>query len=135
MKRLFIALPLLVILGLIAAQCGPAPTPETVTVVETVVVEKVADRVRRGNGADVWLGIRAENIETLTAPAEGALPARVLVVEPLGSHNLLTVQVGDELLKVNTRADAAFEPGQDVWLRLLPDKIRWLDKTTGQALN
>jgi peptide/nickel transport system substrate-binding protein len=38
MKRLFIVLPIIVILSLMAAQCGAQP--ETVTVVETVVVEK-----------------------------------------------------------------------------------------------
>lgn len=35
----------LMVLGLIAAQCGAAPTPETVTVVETVVVEKEVEKV------------------------------------------------------------------------------------------
>ena len=33
------------VLGLIAAQCGPAPTPETVTVVETVVVKEEVEKV------------------------------------------------------------------------------------------
>jgi branched-chain amino acid transport system substrate-binding protein len=44
MKRLFFTFPMLLILGLIAAQCGPAQ-PETVTVVETVVVEKEVEVV------------------------------------------------------------------------------------------
>lgn len=39
MKRLLVVALMLLILGLIAAQCGPAQ-PETVTVVQTVVVEK-----------------------------------------------------------------------------------------------
>ncbi|MFQ5611239.1 MAG: ABC transporter substrate-binding protein [Anaerolineae bacterium] len=44
MKRLFVFLPLMIILSLIAAQCAPAPTPETVTVVETVEVEKIVTK-------------------------------------------------------------------------------------------
>jgi hypothetical protein len=46
----------------------------------------------------------------------------------------LTVQIGDEQLKVNSHADASFRAGQDIWLRLVPDKIRLLNKETGQAL-
>lgn len=42
---ILLAISLLTILGLVAAQCGAAPTPETVTVVETVVVEKEVEKV------------------------------------------------------------------------------------------
>jgi multiple sugar transport system substrate-binding protein len=40
LKKLTLLLVVFAVLALLAAQCGPAPTPETVTVVETVVVEK-----------------------------------------------------------------------------------------------
>ncbi len=93
-----------------------------------------AIRSRFPSGADVWLGIRAENIEVGDAPGNSALSGSVLVVEPLGSHNLLTVKVGDERIKVNTRANAVFQPGQPIWLRLAADKIRWLSQETGLAL-
>jgi len=83
----------------------------------------------------VLVGIRAENIETLSAPAEGTLQAMLLVVEPLGSHNLLTMQVGSERIKVNTDADFKAQPGQALWLRLSADKIRWIDKASGRALD
>ena len=83
---------------------------------------------------DVWLGIRAENIEPSASPIDGALSGAVLVVEPLGSHNLLTVQVGGERVKVNTHADAPYQPDQPIWLRLAADKIRWMDRESGQAL-
>jgi peptide/nickel transport system substrate-binding protein len=43
MKRLFILFSVLVLLAIIGAQCGPAPTPETVTVVETVVVKETVE--------------------------------------------------------------------------------------------
>jgi multiple sugar transport system ATP-binding protein len=98
------------------------------------VASTLATQVRHNNGSGVLLGIRAENIEALESPAQETLPAKVLVVEPLGSHNLLTVQIGDEQLKVNSHADASFRAGQDIWLRLVPDKIRLLNKETGQAL-
>ncbi len=94
-------------------------------------------------GNTVLLGIRAENIQARTEPVPGALPARVLVVEPLGSHLLLTlvlersegVQVDSESLKVTTGADFAVEPQPPLWLLLEPAKIRWMDPQSGRAIN
>jgi multiple sugar transport system ATP-binding protein len=88
--------------------------------------------LREGDG--VRMGIRAENIEALPQHAEGALAGEVMVVEPLGSHNLLTVRVGGERVKVNTHADARFQPGQAIWLKLTLDKIRWMAHASGQAI-
>src|ERR687887_752681 len=47
-------------------------------------------------GRELLLGVRAEHI---TIGAEG-IPARVLVVEPLGAHALVTVVVGKTAVKV-----------------------------------
>jgi len=80
------------------------------------------------------VGIRAENIETLLAPADDTLQATLLVVEPLGSHNLITMQLGTELVKVNTDAHSQAQPNQTLWLRLNADKISWIDKASGRAL-
>ena len=44
LKRIMVLLGVTLGLGLMAA-CGPAPTPETVTVVETVIVEKEVEKV------------------------------------------------------------------------------------------
>jgi len=109
----------------------------TVLVNETglPIAPEVVDHLRATGQPTVWLGIRSENIDPLDVHAEGALPARVIVAEPLGSHILLTVKLGDAIVKVNAHPDSAFQSGQDVWLRLIPEKIRWMDKNTGQALN
>jgi multiple sugar transport system ATP-binding protein len=94
----------------------------------------VAAGLQAGGQSEVWLGIRSENIEPLNRPDADCLPAKVLVVEPLGSHNLLTVQVGGATIKVNAHPDAGFLAEQEIWLRLSADKIRLMDKATGQAL-
>ena len=82
----------------------------------------------------VLIGIRAEHIQVLTEPREGALPATVLVVEPLGSHKLLTVETGGETLKVLANPDLEIEPNQEIWLYFEPSKIRFMDKETEQAI-
>jgi len=85
-------------------------------------------------GKPILIGIRAENMETLNEPAEDALQVEVLVVEPLGSQNLLTVQIGRDVVKVSTHPTFDVAPGTDVWLRFPADKIRWVDHDSGEVL-
>ncbi len=100
-----------------------------------VTPPQVIQTILRDSGArSVKLGIRAENIEIASEQKEGSMEGVVLVVEPLGSHNLLTVRVGEERLKVNTHADRYFQPGQPIWLHPVPAKIRWMDAESGMAL-
>jgi multiple sugar transport system ATP-binding protein len=86
-------------------------------------------------GRKLVLGIRAESIVVEPAPAEGLIEAKVIVVEPLGSHNLLTVQSGEDTLKVSTSPRLFPEPDSSVWLRLEPNRIRWMDAETGVAVD
>jgi multiple sugar transport system ATP-binding protein len=85
-------------------------------------------------GQPVVIGIRAENMETLSEPAADALKVRVLVVEPLGSQNLLTVKIGEDTVKVSTHPTFDVAPNSDVWLRFPSDKIRWIDRDSGRVL-
>jgi multiple sugar transport system ATP-binding protein len=86
------------------------------------------------DGKPIVVGIRAENMETLAEPVADALKVSVLVVEPLGSQNLLTVKIGSNIVKVSTHPSFAIAPDQDVWLRFPTDKIRWIDRDSGQVL-
>jgi multiple sugar transport system ATP-binding protein len=90
--------------------------------------------LRSYDGEPILMGIRAENMETLDKPAPDALQVEVLVVEPLGSQNLLTVKIGEDLVKVATHPTFRVTPGTDVWLRFPADKIRWLDRDNGKVL-
>ncbi len=84
-------------------------------------------------GRPLTLGIRAEAIVVETEPRDGLVRAEVVVVEPLGSHNLLTVRLADDVLKVSTQPDVFPAAGSDVWLALDPARIRWMDRDTGDA--
>jgi multiple sugar transport system ATP-binding protein len=86
-------------------------------------------------GRQLVLGIRAESIVVEEQSGDGLIEAKVVVVEPLGSHNLLTVQSGDDLLKVSTSPRLFPEPDSSVWLRLEPKRIRWMDPETGAAVD
>jgi multiple sugar transport system ATP-binding protein len=82
----------------------------------------------------VLLGIRPENITLVRERQPNTLRARVVVIEPLGSHKLLTAHVGAETLKVSAPIDYAVTPNDEVWLRFDADKIRWMDATSSEAI-
>jgi multiple sugar transport system ATP-binding protein len=87
--------------------------------------------------SDVLVGIRAENIQaSASAPSNGsvALRAETVVVEPLGSHLLVTATVEGQIVKVVTRTDFPVQPGMPIWLEPEPDKLRWLRAGDGMAL-
>ncbi|NUQ37458.1 MAG: ABC transporter ATP-binding protein [Caldilineales bacterium] len=86
------------------------------------------------DGKPIILGIRAESMETLASPAGDALMACVLVVEPLGSQNLLTVAFGAHRIKVSTHPSFETRADADVWLRFPADKIRWIDPEAKRTL-
>jgi multiple sugar transport system ATP-binding protein len=86
-------------------------------------------------GQAVVLGIRAESIQVATSATDGAIRATVIVVEPLGSHNLLTVRTGDDMLKVSAPPTLFPAPDSDVWLLIAPESIRWMSAETGAALD
>lgn len=90
--------------------------------------------LRSYDGQRVAVGIRAENMEAMREPSEGALKVEVSVIEPLGSQNLLTVQIGEDIVKVATHPNFTVEPGEEIWLRFPVDKIRWVDWESGKAL-
>lgn len=86
------------------------------------------------DGKLITIGIRAENIETVTTPTADAMKVQVMVVEPLGSQNLLTIKIGDSIIKVATHPDFAAAADQDLWLRFPIDKVRWMDRDSQKLL-
>jgi multiple sugar transport system ATP-binding protein len=82
----------------------------------------------------VTVGIRPEHIAVEFSPSPAAVRARVSVLEPIGSHQLLTAQVGREIVKVAVPPDFSAEPEREVWLRFDPARVRLMDPATGRAL-
>ena len=81
------------------------------------------------NGARRLLGIRPEDVEIATTAADGWHAARVVVVEPMGSETLVTLEYHDQLLVARVSASRSFDPGQAVWVNLPADRSVWFDST------
>ncbi len=78
-------------------------------------------------GAPVTLGVRAEDVVVTASPAEGADEAHVLVVEPMGSETLVTLEYRRQRLVARVPPDARFEPGQTAWVTLPSDRTLTFD--------
>jgi multiple sugar transport system ATP-binding protein len=83
---------------------------------------------------EIAVGIRPEHIEVSLSPVADAIAAETVVLEPLGAHQLMTVRAGMQTLKVTVPTDLAAQPGQRVWLRMNPERIRLMDARTGEAI-
>jgi multiple sugar transport system ATP-binding protein len=89
-----------------------------------------------GAGAvgEMTIGIRPEHIAVEFTPSAATVPASVSVLEPIGSHQLLTAQVGSDIVKVTVPPEFDADPGRQIWLRFDPRRVRLLDPNTGQAV-
>jgi multiple sugar transport system ATP-binding protein len=94
---------------------------------------RVADQPFPGPGAergDLEFGIRPEDL----APAETGLAGEVKVVEPLGAHQLVTMDVGGHVFRAVLESDYRVLPGERLALAPKPDRIRWFDPETGHSI-
>ena len=111
--------------------------PATVEVTDGRAVARVGahafpapEELRGLAGRRLLAGIRGENVVTAAGPVPGAVPGRVRVVEPLGSHVLVTVMIEDTEFKVLAQSDFAAAEDTELWLRPVPEKVRWFDPDT-----
>jgi multiple sugar transport system ATP-binding protein len=90
----------------------------------------VPEELRGLAGRRLLAGIRGESVVPSAPGAPGAVPGRVRVVEPLGSHVLVTVTIEGTEFKVLTQSDFAAAEDSELWLRPVPEKVRWFDQHT-----
>ena len=87
--------------------------------------------------AEAFLGARPDAIALTAVDAPGAVPAEIYSCEPFGKHTIITVDLGDLLLKLKTSAQDAIHVGdkigQMVGLTFSPDGLMLFDATTGRA--
>ena len=73
-------------------------------------------------GEAVLLGARPEYVEVSTEPVEAALAGTVVIVENLGTHGLVSVDVGDLTVQAVVAEGAEPSSGVRVWLRPQPGR-------------
>jgi ABC-type sugar transport system ATPase subunit len=79
------------------------------------------------DGSELTLGIRPEDVEVATASGSGWEAARTLVVEPMGSETLLTLEHRTQRIVARVAGDRHFKPDQPAWIRFPPDRVITFD--------
>jgi multiple sugar transport system ATP-binding protein len=74
--------------------------------------------------------IRPEDL----APADTGLPAEVRVVEPLGPHTLVTAEVAGQPFRAVLDSTLVPSPGDRMAFAPVPDRIRWFNPETQEAV-
>lgn len=77
------------------------------------------------------LGIRPEHLEIVSEDTPGVLPAEVYAVEPLGSHAVVTLQMGDSLVSVMQFTDEPPDLPARIGLRVRLERMH-LYRSSGE---
>ena len=88
-------------------------------------------------GGEVTIGLRPERLVWLPpdAAADGAvIAAPALVVEPLGSETLVTLDLAGHALHARVPPRAVRHSGEPVRLAVTPDSVHLFDRATGARL-
>ncbi|MDP9398475.1 MAG: hypothetical protein M3P96_11960, partial [Actinomycetota bacterium] len=75
-----------------------------------------------------------ESLATTPEQRPGALQVDIVVTEPLGSHNLVTARLGEQVLKVQTPPDFPIPSHGKLWISVAQERLVWFDAQTRQAL-
>jgi multiple sugar transport system ATP-binding protein len=84
--------------------------------------------------AHLALGVRPEDVAVSPTAAVGFVPVEVHLIEPLGSHDIVDLRVGNEIIRARTRTGLVARPGVGVFARLDPVQTHFFDTKTGNSL-
>jgi multiple sugar transport system ATP-binding protein len=84
------------------------------------------------SSGEMELGLRGEDASL--APNGSGIPFDVRVVEPMGSHLLLTGAIDGQLARIVAPPTARVNAGERVGLTVDPSRLTWIDGATGRAV-
>jgi len=95
---------------------------------------EMAKHLNGYNKNHIVLGIRPENI-LLVGESDAALSSSCLVSEPQGSHQVVAIQLDDNIVKVVAPPNPIIAPGADVHMNFKQETLRFFDPDTTLAIN
>jgi multiple sugar transport system ATP-binding protein len=84
--------------------------------------------------ADVSLGIRPEGVHIAHKSGKGLIKVKTTNIEPLGSHDIVDVKIGNSRLRTRTPGGFVQKEGQEVWVGIDPAQAHFFDNSSGLAL-
>jgi len=92
-------------------------------------------RDQAGDGAEILVGIRPEDIDVSTSKrSEADLEIVVESVEPLGSSIVVTSLVDGKIFRLVLPPDKTVDAGHHLWLEWQRDKMHFFEKKSGALL-
>ena len=88
----------------------------------------------RGSGAPLSLGIRPEGVLLSREAQQGYVPWEAHIIEPLGSHDIVDLKVGETMLRARTPAGFVPRVGEQVHARIDPSQAHFFDSASGRSL-
>jgi multiple sugar transport system ATP-binding protein len=86
-----------------------------------------------GSGA-LKLGIRPEAVLVSREARPGYVPVVAHIIEPLGSHDIVDLKVGAEILRARTPSGFVPKAGEAVHVRVDPGQAHFFDTSSGKSL-
>jgi multiple sugar transport system ATP-binding protein len=84
----------------------------------------------RQSGSDVTLGIRPEAVLLKQSETKRYVEVKTTNIEPLGSHDIVDVRLGETTLRARTESGFVRGEGARVWVNLDPNQAHFFDKKT-----
>ena len=86
-------------------------------------------------GEELIFGVRPEDIYVYdNKPKFDAVKAEVYLVEPMGVENIVSLKMGENILRVITPVTFEAGIGDKVWVGLEKDRIHIFDKQTEKTI-
>lgn len=88
----------------------------------------------QATSSELVMGVRPEDVEVMNKPAgTDSVETSVYMVEPLGAKNIVSISVGNTVIKALTPGAFKATVGETKWIRYKRDKIHIIDKKTGKV--
>ena len=87
-----------------------------------------------GQNGSLTLGVRPEGVLVSRDQQDGFMPVEAHLIEPLGSHDIVDLKVGNAMLRARTKSGFVPGPGQPVWARIDPAQAHFFNTATGLSL-
>lgn len=92
------------------------------------------NRIEDFAASELVFGIRCENIAVSGQQLPGHIPAKMDVMELMGSWSIVSVQLGKHYIKIRADADFEAQPGETVWIKPEEKKTHLFDKETEKVI-
>ena len=105
--------------------------PQGIFSTDDGIVLPLPDSVSRPSGTEAIYGIRPEYFTM--SPTGSGIPARIVVIEPLGPETQLTATVGGQTVVTMFHERISVQPDETIWLQPQADRVCLFD-TAGRRM-